>query len=139
MFGDNTKDFLGQGFSFPLALDHTTGRFVPVSAEEDIRQAVYLVIMTKRGERAMMPEFGCDVHNYVFELPDAAFETLLREEIVRALTMWEPRIMDINVRVDNRELKDGRLAVAIDYTVRATNTPQNLVFPYYLYEGAGEL
>lgn len=139
MYGDNTKDFLGRGFSFPLTLDHTTGRFVSSAGEDDIRQAVYLIIMTKRGERAMMPEFGCDVHNYVFELPDAAFETLLREEIIRALTIWEPRVTDILVRVDNRELQNGRLVISIDYTVRATNTPQNLVFPYYLYEGAGEL
>ena len=29
--------------------------------------------------------------------------------------------------------------INIDYTVRATNNPNNLVFPYYLMEGVGEL
>ncbi|MBC8546575.1 GPW/gp25 family protein [Clostridiaceae bacterium NSJ-31] len=134
---EDTRAFLGRGFSFPPRLDQTTGRFVMCSAEEDIRQSIYLIVMTRRRERAMLPDFGCDVHNYVFGLPDDASLSMVRSEIVDALTRWEPRIINVGVQVDMSGLSEGKVVFSISYTVRATNNPNNLVFPYYLYEGVG--
>lgn len=135
---ENTKAFLGCGFSFPPQIDKATGRFVMCSAEEDIRQSIYLILMTKKRERAMMPEFGCDIHNYVFGLPDEASLSMVQSEILDALTKWEPRIINIHVGVDARQINQGKIVFDISYTVRATNNPNNLVFPYYLYEGVGQ-
>ncbi|MDL2232084.1 GPW/gp25 family protein [Ruminococcaceae bacterium OttesenSCG-928-L11] len=132
-----TSAFLGRGFSFPPRVDPATGRFVMCSEEEDIRQSIYIILMTRKNERAMMPDFGCDIHDYIFELPDTASMSMLRGEVVDALTRWEPRIIDITVDVDLRDIHNGKALVNIGYTVRATNNPNNLVFPYYLYEGVG--
>lgn len=134
----DAKAFLGRGLRFPVGVDPSTGRFLMCGEEEDIRQSVYIILMTKKYERAMLPEFGCNIHDYVFELPDSTFMNLLRNEIVDALTRWEPRIIDIDVTVDLSELHEGRLLIRVGYVVRATNNPNNLVFPYYLSEGAGE-
>lgn len=138
MFRGTAESFLGRGLSFPPKVDRATGRFLMVEAEQDIQQSVYLIIMTRKGERAMMPSFGCDIHNYVFELPDATVSGLIRTEIVDALTRWEPRILDIEVDIDQSGIGRGKVVFTIRYTVRATNNPNNLVFPYYLYEGVGE-
>ncbi len=134
---NSAKEFLGRGFSFPPTLDENTGRFTTVSAEDDIRQSIYIILMTKRKERAMMPDFGCNIHNYIFGLPDGATMTLLKNEIVSALTKWEPRIIDVEVVVNLSQRDTGKIIFDIIYTVRATNNPNNLVFPYYLYEGVG--
>lgn len=131
------KDFLGRGFSFPPRVDAATGRFIMVDAEENIRQSIYLIIMTRKGERVMEPDFGCDIHNFVFDLPDESVANLVRTEIVDALTRWEPRIVDIQVFIDYTEIHLGKVVFNITYTVRDTNNPNNLVFPYYLYEGIG--
>ena len=133
----DTRDFLGRGFAFPPRVDKATGRFVMCSDEEDIRQSIYIIIMTKLNERAMNPDFGCDVHRYVFELPDEAFMHLMKNEIVDALTRWEPRIIDTIVHADLSEISEGKVIFNISYTVRDTNNPYNLVFPYYIYEGVG--
>lgn len=133
----STRDFLGRGFSFPPQVDPATGSFVMCGEEQDIRQSIYLILMTRRGERVMMPDFGCNLHEYVFELPDGASMNMLREEITDALVRWEPRITDTQVEVDLDGIGEGKLLLEISYVVRATNNPNNLVFPYYLYEGAG--
>ena len=86
----------------------------------------------------MRPDFGCNLHNYVFELPDLSALTRIKAEVVEALTLWEPRIMDIAVDVDMHDLGRGVLTFTIGYTVRSTNNPNNLVFPYYLDEGVGD-
>ncbi len=133
----SAKEFLGRGVSFPPAIDENTGRFMMVSAEEDIRQSIYIILMTKKNERAMMPDFGCNIHNYVFGLPDNSTMTLLKKEIVDALTKWEPRIINVEVIINMSEKNNGKVIFDIIYTVRATNNPNNLVFPYYMYEGVG--
>lgn len=131
------RDFLGCGWSFPPRINPTTGRFVLSSEEENIRQSIRIILGTRRGERAMLPDFGCDLHNYVFDLPDPASLTLACTEITGALIRWEPRIVDVMVQPDLDDLSKGVVRFDIEYTVRATNHPENMVYPYYLYEGAG--
>ena len=133
-----TRDFLGTGWNFPPKTDGATGRIAMSSEEENIRQSVLIILTTRCGERAMLPEFGCDLHNFVFELPDASALTMARAEIVRALTRWEPRIIDVAVDADCRDINRGKVLFTVGYTVRSTNNPNNLVFPYSLYEGVGE-
>lgn len=133
----DTKTFLGRGFAFPPRVDEATGRFVMCADEENIRQSVYTILMTRRGERVMMPDFGCNLNDYVFELPDATAISMVRNEVLRALAKWESRIIDVDVGVVTDELSKGVLTFEISYVVRNTNNPNNLVFPYYLYEGIG--
>ena len=136
---NSSKDFLGRGFAFPPRIDSATGQFVMAESEEDIRQSIYIILMTRMKERAMLPDFGCNLHEYIFEVPDSEFEIEIGNEIIEALTKYEPRIINVEVRVDTKNLTDGIIYLNIDYTVRATNNPNNLVFPYYLMEGVGEL
>jgi len=136
---DKSRDFLGRGFAFPPRIDSATGQFVMAESEEDIRQAIYIIIMTRMKERAMLPDFGCNVHEYIYELPDSDFEIRLGSEIKEALMKYEPRVINVEVEVDTREIVNGIVYLNINYTVRATNNPNNLVFPYYLVEGIGEL
>ena len=136
---DRSKDFLGRGFAFPPRIDSATGQFVMADSEEDIRQSVYIILMTRMKERAMLPDFGCNLHEYIFELPDSDFEVRIGSEVREALMRYEPRIINVEVAVDTKDIPKGIVYLNINYTVRATNNPNNLVFPYYLMEGAGEL
>ena len=136
---DSSRAFLGKGFAFPPEVDPVTGHFRMAEGEEDIRQAIYIILMTKLKERAMLPEFGCNLQEYIFDLPDTAFESRLIREVEDALTRHEPRIRQVEVTVDKKDLPRGTIYLNISYYVRATNNPNNLVFPYYLEEGIGEL
>ena len=132
-----SADFLGKGWSFPPSVDHATGRFRMVDGSEDIKQSIGIILNTRINERAMLPEFGSSIHEFVFELPDATTITLLREEVTAALVRWEPRIVDINVEVNIDRINEGEIRLFINYTERITNNPNNIVFPYYISEGAG--
>ncbi|MBO5451766.1 MAG: GPW/gp25 family protein [Lachnospiraceae bacterium] len=136
---DASKDFLGRGFSFPPKIDPATGKFVMAEAEEDIQQSIYIILMTRLKERAMLPEFGTDLSSYIYDVPDPTFENLLCMEVLNALVKYEHRIQDIDVSIDDINLAKGAIYIRIKYFVRATNNPNNLVFPYYIEEGIGEL
>jgi len=132
----DSKSFLGKGLSFPLSVDPKTGKIAMVSHEEDIKQAVGIIIKTYVGERVMRPDFGSRALDYVFESDSQDFSLSVVNEITSALVAWEPRIEDINVSTDMKEGGDrSRAVVTVSYKVRSTNNYFNLVYSFYLQEG----
>ena len=128
------KDFLGTGFHFPIEIDETTGRFKMSREDENIKESIRLILMTGRGERVMRPEFGCGLKQFVYETMDYGTLVRMEQEIKEGLTLWEPRIEEIEVSVAPGE-EQNALMIHISYRVRATNNPYNYVFPFYLQEG----
>ena len=120
---------LGTGLAFPLGVDDR-GRIALAREEIDVEQAIRIILSTAPGERPMRPEFGCAVHDCVFERIDA--DTLARiDQAVRvALDRWEPRIDLEDIAFETR--KEGELLVHLRYRLRATNELRNLVFPFYV-------
>lgn len=127
------KAFLGRGWAFPLQTEED-GEVSLVAHEEDIRQAVRLILGTRRGERVMRPDFGAGLHAMTFEPITATTNALVRHRVEEALITWEPRIDNITVEV-TADPPRGRLLIDIRYRVRATNIFYNLVYPFYLLEG----
>lgn len=131
---NNPKAFLGVGFQFPIAVDKNTGRMKTSAYEEDIKEAVRLILSTKKGERIRNPQFGCGIHEFAFETMDFATISAMKHEVESALVMWEPRIEEIDVKIETPQ-EEGIIVIEINYVVRSTNNPFNLVFPYYINEG----
>ncbi len=134
---NDPKGFLGVGFKFPLQVDENTGRMKTVSYEEDIKEAIKIILSTKKGERIRNPEFGCGIYEYAFETIDFATISNMKREVEKALVLWEPRIEEIEVNIDDSQSGDGIILIEIAYVVRSTNNPFNMVFPYYMEEGFG--
>lgn len=128
-------DFLGRGWKFPPQVDYATGRIKTVSQEENIAEAVMLILSTKKGERVMRPEFGCSIHDFLFA--DMNYTTVreMEREITSAIIAWEPRVIEPEAEVSLERLTEGIVMIHITYIVRSTNNPYNLVFPYYINEG----
>lgn len=131
-----SKDFLGRGWKFPIEVDPLTGRIRSVEHEDDIAEAIKIIITTIRGERIMRPDFGSGIESYLFEGNNATTAQMIKNEVLQAIISWEPRVHEVEVEVEPDPHADHRLNITIQYTVRTTNNLYNLVYPYYLYEGA---
>jgi len=131
-----SKDFLGRGWKFPIEVDPITGRIRSVEYEDDIAEAIKIIITTIRGERIMRPDFGSGIESYLFEGNNATTAQMIKNEVLQAIIKWEPRVHEVEVEVESDPHADHRLNITIQYTVRTTNNLYNLVYPYYLYEGA---
>lgn len=129
------KDFLGRGWSMPVALDARTGRVASVAYEDDIRQSILIILETAPGERVMRPNFGCGIHELVFTSVDTTAIQLIRSSVEEGLRRCEARIDVLGVNVDEDGISEGKLLVEIEYRVRKTNQTGNLVFPFYFREG----
>jgi len=125
------QGFLGSGMKFPPQIDPATGRFRVARGEESIRESIYLILMTQKTERWVRPEFGSSLMNYTFMDTGVTMLNLVSREIASDLMTQEPRISDVDIRIDAAS-KPGTLIIYIGYTVRETNVRDNLVFPFYL-------
>jgi phage baseplate assembly protein W len=131
---DPQRAFLGVGWAYPARLD-AGRRFARAAYEEDVRQAILIILGTNPGERIMRPDFGAGLNDFLFEPVSTATLSLVRRRVFNALTDWEPRIDLEQVRVSYDPKELGKLLIEIQYQVRATNTLHNLVYPFYLQEG----
>lgn len=125
------EHFLGTGMKFPPQINPTTGRFTTVSGRESIRESIYLILMTQRGERFMNPTYGSSIMNYTFASADATMQTIMTSEITADILRNEPRVSDVQITMDS-DTKPGCLFINIDYTIASDNSVDNMVFPFYL-------
>lgn len=128
--------FLGIGWAFPVAV-RSDGSLATVAEEEDVREAVLIILGTAPGERVMRPDFGTGIHALVFEPITTSLLERVRLNVTEALIKWEPRIDNIEVKVETMRAV-GKLMIHVTYRIRATNTFYNLVYPFYLQEGEPE-
>lgn len=124
-------EIIGSGLAFPLQVDRRGG-IALARDETDIEQAIELILGTAPGERPMRPEFGCGVHDFVFDSIDANTIGKMELAIRDALDRWEPRVVVESVDFDLSGVGEGRLMIDICYRVRVTNTLRNLVYPFYV-------
>jgi phage baseplate assembly protein W len=124
-------EIIGSGLAFPLQVDRRGG-IALARDETDIEQAIELILGTAPGERPMRPEFGCGVHDFVFDTIDASTVGKMEQAIRDALDRWEPRVIVQTVEFDLDHVGEGRLIIDIGYRVRVTNTLRNLVYPFYV-------
>ncbi len=125
-----SASFLGVGWGFPVSLDG--GRIAMDRYEESIRQAVWIILATARGERQMRPDFGCGIHDLVFATNSAETAGRMATDVRESLILWEPRIDLENVDVSSDPADPSRLLIQVEYRVRSTNNRFNLVYPFYL-------
>jgi phage baseplate assembly protein W len=131
---DPQRAFLGVGWTFPPQVE-ADGTIAEAVYEEDIHQALRIILGTNPGERVMRPDFGAGLNAFVFEPVNTTTMALVQTRVQEALITWEPRIDVEQVKVTTDSNERYKLLIDITYRVRATNAVANLVYPFYLQEG----
>lgn len=127
--------FLGTGWSFPPTFSRPTSCVDMVSGEADIRESLWILFSTALGERLMLPQYGCQLWDMVFQSLTTTFIRELQQLVGQAILQWEPRIDVNDVLVQPDAQQEGLVSIAVEYTIRKTNSRSNLVYPFYIREG----
>jgi hypothetical protein len=130
------RDFLGVGWKFPIRVN-PRGGLSYVAGEQDIAEAIWIILATARGERQMRPRFGCGIHDYVFAPNNPATRGAIAYQVRQALVDWESRIDIVDVNVESHPESENLLLIRVDYRIRSNNAFYNLVYPFYIREGEG--
>jgi len=134
-FTNPAKAFLGVGWSFPPCMEKD-GSTSMAFYEQDVEQAILIILRTDWGERVMRPDFGAGLNSFVFGPINQTTMRMVQTRVEDSLVKWEPRIDVVQVRVTFDTTQISQLHIAITYRIRVTNTVHNLVYDFYLNEGA---
>ena len=116
---------LGRGMAFPPHIG-PDGRLAWSEGEQNVREAIHIILMTEFNERLRLPEFGGNLGPFLFEPNTVNTRHLLQENLTRALQQWEPRIIVQSVEVD-ADPSDAQAAIAtITYQLVATQVRERV-------------
>jgi len=127
--------FLGEGWSFPPHFDKKTGTLVTTTGEIDINKSLEILLSTRLGERLMLPQYGCNLEDLLFQPLDSTLQTYIKDVISTAILYHEPRIDVQEILLDTEQEHEGIITIHITYNIRITNSRGNMVFPFYKMEG----
>ena len=124
---------LGAGWASPIRQERNGAGDVvfALAADETVVQSIELVLSTVKGERAMRPDFGSNLHSLLFAPNNGATRAAAEFEVREALLAWEPRIDVLNV-VAEPGYEPEEMLINITYRVRTTDSRFNLVYPFFL-------
>ena len=129
------REFLGVGWKFPLQVT-PGGKIAQARYEQRIEESIYLILTTAKGERVMLPDFGCGIHDLVFAPNNTLTRSAVVQNVRQALVTFERRIDVLEITAEAAEGEPNLLLIRINYRIRANNALGNLVYPFYIREGA---
>jgi len=132
-YQSNQRDYLGVGWKFPLQVT-PAGKIAQARFEQRIEESIYLILSTAKGERVMLPEFGCGIHELVFEVNNPTTIAVVTQSVRQALVAFEPRIDVLDISTETDPEVQNLLLIRINYRVRGNNARGNLVYPFYISE-----
>lgn len=98
--GPRTRGVLGRVPGSPINLEQYA---------KDIRESIHKILVTRKGERVMRPEFGCGIQDFIFEVMSPQTLRRMEESVWEALSLFEPRIELQQVEISDEETEEGNL------------------------------
>lgn len=126
------KDNLGIGWKFPVRVDSKTGKVLMSRNEEDVHEAIKIILGSTKGVRALNPGFGSDVHKFAFGLTDSATLTLIKDCILEAIEEWEPRVGNVEVEAFCDKDVYNKVIITVSYEILQTSNTYSLTYPFYM-------
>lgn len=130
-----TRQFLGSGWSFPVSFSAGNYQVNLTAYEDNINNSINTILMTRRGERCMEPQFGSGLQQFFFRKMDATLKGEIIDAVKTSLLHNEPRITVLSVAVNYADMLNGFIDIVINYKYNQTNTRHNYVFPFHIKEG----
>lgn len=113
---------------FPFTSNNVEGFFIDLNETigDKVLSEILHVILTQKGTRLRLPDFGTDLIRYIFEMNDEKEWPRVKGEIQECVSKYVPRAIVNEVRVlKDEEGDDHTILLDLDYSVKAGLTEEN--------------
>tara|TARA_R110001632_G_scaffold78388_5_gene175835 strand:- start:3971 stop:4360 length:390 start_codon:yes stop_codon:yes gene_type:complete len=103
---------------FPFK-DGNLGQFLNLTNEDSsaIKSDLMHLLLTRKGERLYLPDFGTDLLKYIFEFNDGITRGDISRELNETVKKYIPNLTINKVDVTESQESEYAVVVRIDYTV----------------------
>ena len=104
---------------FPFKDDNNRGNFISMNKDPKtaIKSDLLHLLLTNRGERLYMPDFGANLKKYLFEQNDQFTMTAIKSEIQSVVSKFIPNLIISELLVERVDNSEHMVKVRIDYVV----------------------
>ena len=115
------------GIKFPFTISKQNGFFVDLNSDlkDKVASEIAHVILTQKGTRLKMPDFGTDLIKYIFEPSDTLEWNTVESEIRRAVGQYVSNATIQGVEVKRDESEDHSIYLDIMYAIKKGNKEEN--------------
>ena len=115
------------GIKFPFTISKQDGFFVDLNSDlkDKVASEIAHVILTQKGTRLKMPDFGTDLIKYIFEPSDTLERNTVESEIRRAVGQYVSNATIQSVEVKRDESEDHSIYLDIMYAIKKGNKEEN--------------
>lgn len=112
---------------FPFTISKQDGFFVDLNSDlkDKVASEIAHVILTQKGTRLKMPDFGTDLIKYIFEPSDTLEWNTVESEIRRAVGQYVSNATIQSVEVKRDESEDHSIYLDIMYAIKKGNKEEN--------------
>ncbi len=118
-------ELFGRSMAFPPRLG-PDGRVAWSAGDDNIRESIRIILLTRPGERLFEPGFGAGLDRYLFEPNTASTRQVIKDRILKSLAQWETRIAVDSVDVDPDPADPTAAVATITYKLVATQTVERV-------------
>ena len=127
---DDDLQSVAYGITLPVKRGNTGFFEQAFTSYDQAKSNLKNLLLTKKGERVMQPEFGTGLHSLLFEQADDMLEQKLEQVITDSVSFWLPYITieTIDIEMTN-EMKDmNRANMSIGFRVGNQIETQEITF-----------
>jgi phage baseplate assembly protein W len=115
-------------YAFPFRIDPASGGAAQVSYGTHVDQLIRQVLLTARGERADLPEFGCGLKQLIFAPNSGALNATTQILVQQALNRWLSDQITVQQVVVPTPIpgQENQIVIQINYTLIETQSKQQV-------------
>lgn len=108
------------GITLPLQLGNTGYFEQSFDTLTQVKSNFINLILTRRGERVHQPEFGCCIHDYLFEQLTAENIEEAQACVTNAVEQWMPflELEQFSLQADPEDIDSNRLQLYVGYALK---------------------
>jgi hypothetical protein len=88
--------------------------------EDAVKNSIRNILMTKKLERRMLPEFGASLEQMLFEPMDENTSHKIGNIILEEIEYWEPRVEVTNVTVES-DIDKSLYQIKLEYNIKTVS------------------
>ena len=117
------------GITLPIQIGNTAFNQSFITADQ-IKSNIKNLLLTKRFERLMQPEFGSGIQELLFNMNDELFADNLENTIVDTLSKWLPfvNVDTINIQQPNDYKDNNKVEVSVSFRISDTQILDTVTF-----------
>ena len=121
------------GIDFPFR-NSTLGDYtrMTLDKDEEIRANLIHLLLTRKGSRYFLPDFGTRLYEYIFDLNDSITYSSIEDEIRETVKLYIPNLEINSIKITNPDIdpEDGASSISEDEDTRLFRVGDNSTKPY---------